>query len=131
MAIFESPLDCKEIQPFHPKGNQFWICMGRADAEAETPILWSPDSKNWYLKRPWCWERLKVRGEGDNRGWDGWISSPTQWTSVWASSESWRWTGKPSILSPFHKELDMTKWLNCIENKTVKCYKIPWKHYFL
>ena len=42
----ESPLDCKEIQPVHPKGNQFWICIGKTDVEAETPKLWSPDVKN-------------------------------------------------------------------------------------
>ena len=44
---FESPLNCKEIQPVHPKGNQSWICIGRTDVEAETPILWLPDAKNW------------------------------------------------------------------------------------
>ena len=43
----EGPLDCKEIQPLHPKGNQSWIFIGRTDAEAETPILWPPDAKNW------------------------------------------------------------------------------------
>ena len=46
---FESPLDCMEIQPVHPKGNQSWIFIGRADAEAETPILWPPDVKNWLI----------------------------------------------------------------------------------
>ena len=45
----ESPLDCKEIQPVHPKGNQSWIFMGRTDAEAEAPILWPPDVKNWLI----------------------------------------------------------------------------------
>ena len=86
----ESPLDCKEIQPVHPKGNQFWIFIGRTDAEAETPILWPPDVKNWldHWKRPWCWERLKVGGEGNDRGWDGWMASPTQWTWVWVNSGS-------------------------------------------
>ena len=74
----ESPLDCKEIQQVHPKGNQFWIFIGRTDAEAETPKLWPPDVKT-HLKRPWCWERLKAGGEGDDRGWDGWMASPTQW----------------------------------------------------
>ena len=49
-----------------------------------------------HLKRPWCWERLKVGGEGDNRGWDGWMASPTQWTGV--NSGSWCWTGKPGML---------------------------------
>ena len=51
-----------------------------------------------HLKRPWCWERLKVGGEGDNRGWDGWMASPTQWTWVWVNSGSWWWTGKPGML---------------------------------
>ena len=50
-----------------------------------------------HLKRPWCWERLKA-GEGDDRGWDGWMASLTQWTWVWASSRSWWWTGKPGLL---------------------------------
>ena len=51
-----------------------------------------------HLKRPWCWERLKVRGEGDNRGWDGWMASPTQWTWVWVNSGSWWWTGRSGVL---------------------------------
>ena len=50
-----------------------------------------------YWKRPWCWERLKA-AEGDDRGWDGWLVSPTQWTWVWASSGSWWWIGKPGML---------------------------------
>ena len=86
----ESPLDCKEIQPVHPKGHQSWIFIGRTDAEAETPILWSPDVKNWLLgKRPWCWERLKAGGEGEDTEWDGWMASPTWWTWVWVGSRSW------------------------------------------
>ena len=92
----ESPLDCKEIQPVHPKGNQSWIFIGRTDAETETPILWSPEElAHW--KRPWCWERLKA-GEGDNRGWSGWLASPAQWTWVWVSSGRWWRTGKPGML---------------------------------
>jgi len=95
----ESPLDCKEIQPVHPKGNQSWIFIGRADAEAETPILRAPDAKNWLIwKRLWCWERLKAGGEGDDRGWDGWMASPTQWTWVWVNSRSWWWTRRPGML---------------------------------
>ena len=67
-----------------------------------------------HLKRLWCWERLKVGGEGDDRGWDGWITSPTQWTWVWVSSGSWWWTGKPG--SPWGcKELDTTEQLNWTE----------------
>jgi len=50
------------------------------------------------MKRPWCWERLKAGGEGDDRGWDGWMASPTQWTWVWVNSRSWWWTGRPGVL---------------------------------
>ena len=51
-----------------------------------------------HSKRPWCWERLKVGGDGDNRRWDGWMASPTQWTCVWVNSGSWWWTGRPGVL---------------------------------
>ena len=50
-----------------------------------------------HSKRSWWWERSKAGGEGDGRGWDGWMASPTWWTWVWASSGSWWWTGKPSV----------------------------------
>ena len=67
----ESPLDSKEIQPGHPKGNQSWIFIGRTDAETpNTLATWCEGLT--HLKRPWCWERLKLAGEGDNRGWNGW-----------------------------------------------------------
>ena len=74
----ESPLDSKEIQPVH----QPWIFTERTDAEAETPVLWPPDEKSWLMKRPWCRERLKAGGEGDERAWDGWMASLTRWTWV-------------------------------------------------
>ena len=51
-----------------------------------------------HQKRPWCWERLRAGGEGDNRGWDGWMASPTRWTWVWVDSGSWWWTGRPGVL---------------------------------
>ena len=93
-----SPMGCKEIQPVHPKGNQSWIFIWRTDAEAETPILWPSDGKNWLIwKRLWHWERLKT-GEGDNREWDGLMASPTWCTWVWASSGNWWRTGKPGVL---------------------------------
>ena len=94
----ESPLDCKEIKPINLRENQSWIFIGRTDAEAETPILWPPDVKNWLIgKIPDVW-RWKAGREGDNRGWDGWIASPTQWTWVWVSSRIWWGTGKPGVL---------------------------------
>ena len=51
-----------------------------------------------HLKRPWCWERLRAGGEGDDRGWDGWMTSSTWWTWVWVNSGSWWWTGRPGVL---------------------------------
>ena len=51
-----------------------------------------------HWKRPWCWERLKAGGEGDDRGWDGWMASPTQWAWVWVNSGNWWWTGRPGVL---------------------------------
>ena len=56
---------------------------------------WCEELTHW--KRPWCWARLKA-GEGDNRGWDGWMASPTQWTWVWVNSGSWWWIGRPGVL---------------------------------
>ena len=115
----ESPLDCKKSQPVHPKGDQSWIFIGRMEAEAETPILWPSDVKNWHWKRPWCWGRLKVGGEGDDWGWDGWMASLTQWTWVWVSSGSWWWTGKPGMLQSMRLQrvrddwvTELTNWLN-------------------
>ena len=82
----ESPLNNK-IKP-SPKGNQPWIFIGRAGAEAEAPILWPPDVKSWLtgIDRPWYWERLRAGGEAGDRGWDGWMASMTQWTWMWANS---------------------------------------------
>ena len=91
----ESPLDCKEIQPVHPKGNKSWIFIGKTNTEAETPILWPPDSLEKTLmlemiEGRWRrgWQRMRLVG------WQSW----TQWTWVWASSGSWWRTGKPDVL---------------------------------
>ena len=94
----ESPLDCKEIQPIHPIGDQSWIFSGRTDSEAEALILWPPGKELTHWPTSWCWERLKTGGKGDDRGWDGWMASPTQRTWVWPSSGSWWWTGKSGML---------------------------------
>ena len=64
----ESPLDSKEIKSVNLKGNQPWMFIGRTDAIAEAPILWPPDEKNW-LKKTWCWERLRSRGGGNRMTW--------------------------------------------------------------
>ena len=99
LKTLEKPLDCKEIQPVHPKGNQSWIFIGRTDVEAETLILGHLIRRaDSFEKTLMLLERLKARGEGDSRGWDGWMASLTQWKWVWANSgRQWR-TGKPGIL---------------------------------
>ena len=107
----ESPLDCKEIQPVYPKENQSWIFTGRIGC-----WRWSSNSfATWckeltHLKRPWCWERLKMGGEGDDRGWDGWMASSTLWTWVWASSWSWWWTGRPGLLQSMGSWTWLSNW---------------------
>ena len=95
----ESPLDCKEIKPLNPKRNQSWIFIGRTDAEAGAPILWPPDVKNWLIwKDPDVGKDWRQEGEGDNRGWDGWMASLIQQIWIWAGSGTWWWTGKPGML---------------------------------
>ena len=87
-------VDCKEIQPVHPKGDQSRVFIGRTDVEVETPILWPPDAKSWLI-----WKDSDAGKDwGDDKGWDGWMASPTQWTWVWVNSGSWWWTGRPAVL---------------------------------
>ena len=62
---------------------------------SNTLVTWWEELTHW--KRPWCWERLRAGGEGDDRGWDGWMASLIWWTWVWASSGSWWWTGRPGV----------------------------------
>ena len=85
----ESPFNCKEIQPVHSEGDQSWDFFGRNDAKAETPGLWPPHTKSWLIG---------VGEDGDDRGWDGWMASPTQWTWVWVNCRRWWWTGRPGML---------------------------------
>ena len=63
---FESPLDCKEVQPVHPKGDQSWVFIGRTDAKAETPILWPPDAKNWLI---WIDPDARKNWGQEEKGW--------------------------------------------------------------
>ena len=79
----------KEISPEYWKD---WCRSWSSNALA----TWCEELTCW--KSPWCWKRLKVGGEDDHRGWDGWMASLTQWTWVWASSGCWWWTGKPGVL---------------------------------
>ena len=95
---WESPA-LKEIQPVHPKGDQSWVFIGRTDVEAETPILWPPDMKSCLIRKdPDAGKDWRQEEKGDDRGWDGWMASPTRWTLVWMSPGSCWWTGKPGVL---------------------------------
>ena len=78
---------------------------------SNTLATWCEELTHW--KRPWCWEGLKAGGEGDDRGWDGWMASPTQWTWVWVNSGSWWWTGRAwRVAVHGFAELDTTERLN-------------------
>ena len=113
----ESLLDCKEIKPVHIEENQSWIFLGRTD----DPILWPPDRKNWFIRKdPDAGKKLKAGGKVDDRGWEGWMTSPTQWTWIWASSGSWEWTGKPGVLQSMgsqrvgHDWVTELNWIECL-----------------
>ena len=99
----ESPLDYKEIQPVHPKGNQSWIFTGRTDAEAETPLLWPLNVKDQLTgKDPdagkdWRWEK-KGTTEDKMVGWHHGCEFVASRICVWVSSRSWWWTGRSSVL---------------------------------
>ena len=93
-----SPLDCKEIQPVHPKGDQSWVFIGRTDVEAESPILWPPNVKSWLIGKDTDagkdWGQEKGTTEDKMVGWH----SLTQWSWVWVDSGSWWWTGRTAVL---------------------------------
>ena len=109
----ESPLDCKEIQLVHPKGDQSWVFIGRTDVEA-----WNSNNlATWreqltHLKRPWRWERLRAGEEGNDRGWDGRMASLTRWTWDWVNSGCWWWTGKSGVLQSMGSQRVGYDWAN-------------------
>ena len=108
----ESPSDCKEIQPVHPKGNQSWIFIGKTDVEVETPILWPPDAKNWPAgKDPdagkdWRWEE-KWMTKDEMVGWHHRLNGC--W--VWVNSGSWWWTERPGMLQPMGSQIVGHDWV--------------------
>ena len=78
---------------------------------SNTLAAWCKELTLW--KRPWCWKSLKAGGEGNDRGWYGWMALPTQWTWIWVSSSSWCWTEKPGVLQSMGlQKSDMTERLN-------------------
>ena len=94
----ESPLDCKEVKLVNLKeiSTEYSLkgLMLKLKLQYFGHLMWRTHS----LERPCCWERLKAGGEGDDEGWDGQMASLAQWTEVWVSSRSWRWTEKPGVL---------------------------------
>ena len=118
----ESPLDSKKVQPVHPKGNQSWIFTGRTDAEAETPILWPPDVKNWLIEKTLMLGKI----EGRRRGWqrmrwsDGILDSMDM-----SLSKLWGLVMEGSLVCciPWGcRELDKTEWLNWTELNWILMY---------
>ena len=108
----ESPLDGEEIQSVHPKGNQSWIFIGRTDVEAKFQYFGYLIKELTHLKKmPWCWERLKAGGEGDDRGWYGWMASLTRLTGVSVSYRSWWWTGRPGVLQSMGSQRVIHPWV--------------------
>ena len=119
----ESPLDCKEIQPVHPKRVQSWVFIGRTDDEAETPILWSPDVKNWLLRKDpdagkdWRQEE-KGMTEDEMLGWHHRL----QGHECEQASRVGDGQGSLACCSPqCHKESDRTEWLNWTEIHFYNC----------
>ena len=96
----------------------FWSCNSNTLANSCEELT--------HLKRPWCWERLRAGGEGNNRGWDGWMASPTQWTWVWINSRSWWWTGRPGVLRVMglQSPTQLSNW-----TKLNKCRALSYVHW--
>ena len=92
----QSPLDCEKIQPIHSKGDQSGVFIGCWSWNSNTLATWCGELT--HLKSPWCWEILRAGGEGDDRGWNRWMASPTQWTWVWVDSGSWWCIERPAAL---------------------------------
>ena len=109
----ESPLDCKEIQPVHPKGDQSWVFIGRTMLRLQLQyfghLMQRADSLEKTLGKD-SWEWLRAGGEGNDRGWDGWMASPTQWTWVCVNSGSWWWTGRPGVLQSMRTQRVRHNW---------------------
>ena len=112
---FESPLDCKEVQPVHSKGDQSCSLEGlmlKLKLQYLGHLMWTADL---FEKTLMLW-KIEGRVEGDDRGWDGWMASLTQWTRVWVDSSSWWWTGRPGMLRFMQPQSqtrlsDWTDWL--------------------
>ena len=129
--------------PVHPKGNQSWVLIGRTiwkdrgwSWNANPLATWCKELTHW--KRACCWERLKAGGKGDDRGWDGWIVSPTWWTWVWVNSGSWWWPARPGMPQSMGSQRLGHNWLNWTDspdtklgNRAIRIYNTYWYDFYL
>ena len=132
----ESLLDCKEIQLVHPKGNQSWMFIGRTDAEAEAPILWTPDEKNWFIRKDP--DGGKIEG-GGRRGWqrmrwlDGITDSMDMSLSKFQEFVIYREAWPAAVHGVTKNQSDMTKQLNWTDTQSsvqslscIQLFATPW-----
>ena len=121
----ETPLDCREILPVNPKGNQPWIFIGRTDAEAEIPILWPPDERSWLIEKDpnagkdWRWEE-KGTTEDERVGWHHWLDGHEFEQAPGVGDGQ----GSLACCSPWgRKESDMTEWLNWLTDAILTLFR--------
>ena len=135
-----NPLQCSCLENPRDRGAWRAAVYGVAQSWTRLKQLSSGSSSNGYSntlatsckelthwKRLWCWEGLRVGGEVDNRGWDGWVASPTRWTWVWVSSGSWWWTGRPGVLQSMGLQRVRHDWateLNWIISKLIERHMV-------
>ena len=93
------------------KGNQYLYSLEGLMLKLKLQYFGHLRKRTDSWEKIWCWERLKAGGEGDNKGWDGWMASLTWWTWVWASSRSWWWTGKPGMLQSMGSQKVRHDWV--------------------
>ena len=120
----ESPLDCKEIQPVNPKGNQSWKSleglMLKSKLQYFGHLIWRTDS----LEKTLMLGKIEAGGEGDNRGWEVWMASLTWWTWIWVGSGSWWWTGKPGVLQSMGSQRVGHNWVTELNLQVSKWVKV-------
>ena len=124
----ERPLDCKQIQPVHPKGDQSWVFIGRTDVEAVTPILWPPDAKSWFIwkdtdaGRDWGQEE-KGMTEDEMVGWHNRLSGHDMGL---VDSGSWWWTGRPDVLQFMGSHRVRHNWVTELNWCSIRCTDHSW-----